>query len=336
MHDRRCAPPHSFEPMAAVEQRVEGLLQGVAADGDDATGALVAYVSGGKRLRSQLVMSAASIGSSWDEDEVARFGAFVELIHAGGLCHDDVVDRSAQRRSRASLAASHGVRAASVAGLYLMLGAYALVANATPVVRQAIARAAKRVAAGQADEMLDLYRWDVDPKTYLERCRAKTGALFELAAELGARASNLDTIERDAVTGFGAEIGLAFQLADDIRDLEGDAVIGRAFGTDLREGVYTLPVLLTVHGLHEGASELRDLLPRLRRVDDPAPVITEVRRLLWRNGSIAATAEFTAKVARRALGSIDGLPREIRPTFEKLADLAVQKIVRPPAKATAA
>jgi heptaprenyl diphosphate synthase len=336
MHDRKCSPPHCFEPMVAVQQRVEALLQEVAADADDATGALVAYVSAGKRLRSRLVFTAASVGRFWDDDEVAAFGAFVELIHAGGLCHDDIVDRSARRRSRASLAASHGVRAASVAGLYLMLGAYALVANATPVVRRAIARAAKQVAAGQANEMLDLYRCDVEPETYLERCRTKTGALFELAAELGARAAHLDAIERDAVIGFGAEIGLAFQLADDIRDLQGEAVIGRAPGTDLREGVYTLPVLRTIHGLHEGASELRDLLTRLRRIEDPTSTTAEVRRVLWRNGSIAATAEITANVVRRALGGIDALSGEMRPTFEEFANLAVQGIVRPPARATAA
>jgi len=322
--------------VAVAHHRIESLLEKVAKQADGSDGTLRAYVSGGKRLRARLVLATACVGASWDEDDVAAFGAFVELVHAGGLCHDDVVDRSPQRRGRASLAYSHGARAASLAGLHLIIGAYALIADKPRAVRQMVAHAAERVAIGQADEMIDLYRSDVDPEVYVARCRAKTGALFELAAELGGRAGHLDAVVREALGRFGAEVGLAFQLADDVRDLQGDAVVGRAPGTDLREGVYTLPVLKTAQGHHEGAAELRSLLPRIRRASDPTPLIAEVQRLLWRNGSVAATLDFTADVVARALANIEVLAQEVRPTFERFAESTLQTDVRRRGRATAA
>jgi heptaprenyl diphosphate synthase len=319
-----------------VERHIEDLLAEAAASADDEAGTLREYVRGGKRLRARMVIAAGAAGPRWREEEVARFGAFVELIHAGGLCHDDVVDRSSRRRERVSIAFSHGSRVAAMAGLHLMFHAYALVARSSRVVRGAIARSAERVARGQADEMLDLHRVDVEPDRYLARCRAKTGALFELAAELGARATAVAPPARMCLVGFASELGLAFQLADDVRDLQGEAVGGRAPGTDLREGVYTLPVLATLQGRHRGAPVLQAHLRELRRSARQDEVIESVRQLLWSNGAVEASLLLAVDAMRRAREQILPLRGPARAILEGLAEAAVPSTLRSLHKATAA
>lgn len=319
-----------------VARRIEDLLLSAAAAADDHEETLRGYVSGGKRLRARLVLAAGGAGPCWREEELARFGAFVELIHAGGLCHDDVVDRSSRRRARASIAFSHGSHVAAMAGLHLMLHAYALVARSSRVVRTAIARSAALVARGQADEMLDLHRLDVEPDRYIERCRAKTGALFALAAELGARATGVSPPLRRRLVGFACEMGLAFQLADDVRDLQGEAVSGREAGTDLREGVYTLPVLATLQGRHRGAADLRALLRELRHSARQDEVVESVRQLLCSNGAVEANLLEAMDAIRRARGQIVPLQGPARTTLERLAETAVPSSVRSMHKASAA
>lgn len=289
--------------------RVDDTLWRIAASGDGPAGALCSYVSGGKRLRARLAIAASTVGDSCDSEALVRYASFVEAIHAGGLCHDDVVDRSPRRRGEASLAASLGPRAASLAGLHLLLAAYELVADGDREVREAVGRAAERVASGQVDEMTELHRTDVSVTRYLERCRAKTGALFELAADLGARAGSASSSARRAVARFGAEVGLAFQLIDDVRDLRGEAVVGRPPGTDVREGVYTLPVLLTAQGLHGGGEEVRSALARVRMDAEATAAVERVRQIVSRNGSLAATlrhAHDAMARARECLGSLQG------------------------------
>lgn len=298
----------------AEQARVEGMLaaagQRLALPADS----MGAYLAGGKRLRARLVMLTASLGADTTPGVVARRAAFVELVHAGGLCHDDVVDRSDRRRARPALGAMHGSRTAGLAGLALMLEAYRLIASEPAPVRRMVARAARRVATGQADEMTDLYRVDVEPAAYLDRCRAKTGALFELAADLGARAGGVDEAMRRAVVAFAAEVGLAFQLADDVRDFRGEAVIGREAGTDLREGVYTLPVLLTAAGRHPGGAELRILLGRLRASRGMAvgASIADLTRLLTANGAMRATMVCAHEAVARAFDALAGQPLAAR------------------------
>lgn len=310
-----------------IEGRVEALIvrAGDAAAVDD--GALHRYLIGGKRLRARLVIAAGSAGGRADHEALARYGAFVELIHAGGLCHDDVVDRSPWRRSGPSLAHSHGRRTASLLGVHLMLRAYVLVADAPSGIRAAIAHAAACAASGQADEMSDLYRLDVTPDEYLARSRAKTATLFELAATLGADAAQVDPETRAAVVAFGADLGTAYQLADDLRDLTGDAVVGRRPGTDLREGAYPLPVLLTMNGRYEGAERLRVLLDRLRRAPDPAASIDDVRTLLSANGSIAGSLQLVTRLVRGARSRTAGLPAEARRRLERLLEQAIPATV---------
>jgi geranylgeranyl pyrophosphate synthase len=303
----------------AVERRLGLIAEEVPGVAD----AMPAYLASGKRLRARLLIAVGVQGTRPDVDAIERYATFVELVHAGGLCHDDIVDRSPMRRGRASIARSHGVRRAAGTGLYLMARAYENVAQAEDVVRAAVARAAARVARGQAVEMTDLYRETVEVEEYLDRVSDKTAALFELAAVLGGAAGGLDAPTRSTTERYAAAVGVAFQLADDIRDIVG-GVLGREVGTDIREGVYTLPVLLTLAGRYPEEARLRSALRRARRERSQASVDV-CCAVLRRNGSLAAAAEIV-------LGRIDGARRivsEMNPALRNallglLADLRLE------------
>lgn len=264
-------------------------------------GSMRAHVASGKLARGRIVANAAALGPERDEALVMRYASAVELIHAGALCHDDLVDRSATRRARPTVWYTVGARASLVAGLDLILRGVAQIAREPATIRRTVARATRRLARGQTDEYEDRFAVDVSPARYLRRAADKTGALYELAGLLGGTAGGLDRIDVRALGTYGAELGIAFQLLDDLRDLVGGPSLGREVGTDVREGVYTLPVLLTLAGAHPGADRLA------RRLEDDASdaTVAAIVELLRGNGAIEATAACAADRLHRALDALD-------------------------------
>ena len=299
----------------ALLRRIGDEIGGPTDDGSEAT--LRAYLAGGKRVRAEILLWIAVSRGTRGYEAGVRYAAFIELMHAGGLCHDDVVDRSAQRRGQPTIARLFGSHAASTIGLFLMLRAYRLLAADSVQVRRVVAIAADHVARGQADEMANLFNEQVEVDTYLERCGRKTAALFELAASLGATAADFDDVSADRLVRFARRLGMAFQLADDLRDFVGEAVIGREAGTDLREGVYTYPILLTLTEERPGAAELRRLLRKIRgdvSGSEAAAVVAAICRILRDNGTLHDAWQRTRAESDQAnlelLGLDDGALRE--------------------------
>ncbi len=265
---------------------------------------LASYVTEGKLLRARLILLAAALGPGGAGATAARYATFLELVHAGALCHDDIVDRSCLRRDRPTIACAFGPRTAVLAGLFLMVRALELLADDPPVVRRVVARALRDVARGQVDELGDLYVEEVSPEAYLRRAYGKTGALYELGGWLGAHAGHLAATEVDALSRFAGDVGLAFQLADDVRDLLGGPSFGREAGTDLREGVYTLPLLLTLAGRCAGGETLRRLLDGRGGVARLGQCV----RLLRANGALFATVQLARRRLENAVSALCTLP----------------------------
>jgi octaprenyl-diphosphate synthase len=291
----------------AAKREIERQLAAVAAELSVGEPGFVPFLAGGKRLRARLVFLTRALGDAGPSERVVRYAVFVELIHAGGLCHDDVVDHSTIRRGRASVAEGLGTQAAAFGGMFLMSRAYSLVADDDEAVRRVVGDAARRVASGQAAEMTDLFLETVSPEQYMARARDKTGALFELAAWLGAHAGGLGLGTVAELVCYASHVGLAFQLADDVRDFMGGPDLGREAGTDLREGVYTLPILLTLAGRCPGAAELRAGLRALRAGSSPA-AFESFRGLLGSNGAFARTRDIAAGLVADAVQCLSSLP----------------------------
>jgi geranylgeranyl pyrophosphate synthase len=226
----------------ALVRDIAGQIQGPA--GVRAAGIVAA---GGKRLRPLLTLLLAGDGPGPGDDAGERSlrvaAAATELIHVATLVHDDVLDRAPQRRGVPTIWATDGAGAAIASGDALLAAAFSVVArDARPAVSTILAAAAASLAAGELMQRADAYRLDITPQRYEQRVIGKTAALFDAACRLGAIHGGLDP---DAAGAIGADLGVAFQLLDDVLDIDGDpAVTGKARGTDLLDGTVTLPLAL--------------------------------------------------------------------------------------------
>jgi geranylgeranyl pyrophosphate synthase len=268
---------------------VEELLRSAVADRGErlSRDAVATLAAGGKRLRPMLVLLCA--GEEGDAAAV-RAASAIELVHMATLVHDDVLDDAPLRRGLPTVAATSGRDAAVATGDLLLSRAFALLADAGDERSvRLLAEASVALARGELAQRQDAFDRGIGEERYLARCRLKTATLFECACLLGRADEHL--------RGFGAGIGLAFQLLDDVLDVSGPPErTGKARGTDLLDGTVTLPLIeaaradpgireVDLHALDEaGAAALCDRIAAtgaLQRVRDRAlEMVAEAKRTL--------------------------------------------------------
>jgi geranylgeranyl pyrophosphate synthase len=227
--------------MAEVEQRLGELI----GDRDGRLGgeASATLAAGGKRLRPMLVLLCAGPSAG---AEAVRAATAVELVHMATLVHDDVLDAAPLRRGRETVFARAGRETATAVGDLLLSRAFAELASGdagAPRQVRLLAGAAVGLARGELAQRRDAFDLEITAERYLERCRLKTARLFECACLIGT-GPQPGTDGTEALVAFGREIGLAFQLLDDVLDVAGPAErTGKARGTDLLDGTVTLPLI---------------------------------------------------------------------------------------------
>jgi len=261
--------------MAEVEERLAELTVGYGDRlGAEAEATLTA---GGKRLRPLLVLMAAGDGAG---ERAVRAAAAVEMVHMATLVHDDVLDGAPVRRGRPTVVARSGRERALGVGDLLFSRAFAeLAVDGGEAEVTELSSASVALALGELAQRHDAYDTSVSEERYLERCSLKTARLFESACRVGRLASGAPGTER--LAEFGREIGLAFQLLDDVLDVTGPPErTGKARGTDLLDGTVTLPLILArrrdpslesaeLRGLDQaGAEELCDRIAASGALDD--------------------------------------------------------------------
>jgi geranylgeranyl pyrophosphate synthase len=216
--------------------------------------------AGGKRLRPLLLLvSARAYGYEAAYDRLITAAAGVELLHIASLVHDDTVDRAQIRRGMPTLNTVLSTGATILTGDFLFAQS-AMLAAATGSVEvvSVFAKTLGHLCDGQLKEMFDGHKLDQPIATYEQRIYGKTGSLYAGSAEMGAILANAPSSHCEALRAFGGELGIAFQMLDDILDLEGDAeTLGKPAGNDLRQGTVTLPVLLYAARLHRGSAAWR-------------------------------------------------------------------------------
>lgn len=253
--------------------------------------------AGGKRLRPALVLLSSRAGEA-GRPETDKAAASVELLHLATLYHDDVIDQTDVRRGVPTVHSKWGVEVAVLAGDYLFAVACILGAEAGGEVPALLSLALADVCEGQITETQTLDDPTRSVEGYLDTVARKTGALFRVSCELGAATSGAPESRRAALREYGHNLGIAFQLVDDLLDLVGDpAVTGKVPGTDLREGVFTLPVLLGC----ERDADLRSLLSSGER--DLAAVLPFIRS----TGAVDDALEEARRYGDAARNALDGL-----------------------------
>jgi geranylgeranyl pyrophosphate synthase len=237
--------------MERLEQRLSEVAAGHGRVLARHGGATIA--AGGKRLRPLLVFVAAGPGSGGagggdrgTAHGLLRAAVAVELIHSATLVHDDVLDAAALRRGRPTVFAEAGREIATATGDLLFSRAFAeLARNGRPDEIRELSGASSALARGELLQRADAWNAGITVARYLERCELKTARLFEAACRLGALEAGAPQPTVDALGQFGRQVGLAFQLLDDVLDVSGPAErTGKARGTDLLDGTVTLPFIL--------------------------------------------------------------------------------------------
>jgi octaprenyl-diphosphate synthase len=246
--------------------------------------------AGGKRLRPMLTLGAARLVGYRGERHIG-LAAVVEFIHTATLLHDDVVDESDLRRGLATANAVWGNKSSVLVGDFLFSRSFQLmVADGSLDILAILSEAAAVIAEGEVAQLVTANDTDTTEEDYLEVVRAKTAKLFAAACEIGAVVADRPTAERDALRAYGHNLGIAFQLVDDMLDYSAQqATLGKTVGDDFREGKITLPVVLAFRAADE---EQRAFWRRtLEDLEQKKGDFKRAASMLERAGALKATLE---------------------------------------------
>tara|TARA_B100000953_G_scaffold23193_1_gene19108 strand:- start:177 stop:1130 length:954 start_codon:yes stop_codon:yes gene_type:complete len=283
--------------------------------------------AGGKRVRPALAITASLV---LDEDPdvalwaVIRGGVAVELVHQGSLYHDDVMDDAETRRTVQSVNARWGNLEAILAGDYLLARASEIAADLGTEVAGLLAATIAALCEGQVREVRHAFDVDRSEEAYLASISGKTASLLATAARIGAIVADHSRDVVEAVTDFGHNYGMAFQVVDDLLDVTAtDEELGKPSGNDLVEGTYTLPVIRALAG--PAGDDLRSLLGG--PIDSAGR--DRARELVRADGAISSTRETAVGYLEDARVAIDGLPTN--PAVDAMlttCDLLVERLDR--------
>lgn len=263
--------------------------------------------SGGKRLRPAIYFLAARCGGSFSLQEAMPLGVALEMMHMASLVHDDVIDSADTRRGSATANAKWGNQISILAGDYLFAKAFALVAenNYSKRVDRQLARLICDLSSGELIQNKEIYHASCDVDEYFERIAKKTANFIAIACQLGGDVAKLPESQIQALYDFGYNVGMAFQLTDDLLDLTSDnKTLGKPAGNDILQGIVTLPAIRALE-----VSPDRD---ELRRIVTDRSMTPEMVQRALEIVRASDGIEFTRKKVEEFLhGAIAALPEEM-------------------------
>lgn len=322
--------PNVFATMHADLLRVDARVAEAADIDFPAVSALIAEVvaAGGKRLRPTLLLLAGR-AFRYDLEPLVTAAAGVELLHTASLVHDDYIDRAALRRGKPTLNSVLSSGAVILVGDYLFAQS-AMLAAATENNRvvAVFARTLGDICDGQLREMFDAHRLDQSREDYDRRIYGKTASLFAGAAEMGAILGGASEPAIQELRAFGRELGLAFQVMDDVLDLRATSSdLGKPAGNDLRQGTVTLPTMLYAAGLAKGSAEADHLRAVIAGDVTDDGGVEALLRTIRASGAIGAAIAVAEEHVDRAKARLD-LVRddETRALLAEIADFALERV----------
>ncbi len=278
---------------------------------------------GGKRLRPALVLLASGACGYFGPHRL-DIAAVVEFIHTATLLHDDVVDESELRRGRKTANTQFGNAASVLVGDFLYSRAFQMMLVAQDMrVMEVLATATNTIAEGEVLQLMNIRNAGISEGEYLNVIRRKTAKLFEAAAQLGAVLAKSSAEVEQGLARYGAHLGTAFQLVDDVLDYSGDSEsIGKNLGDDLSEGKATLPLIFILHnGSVEQKAVVRAAIENGERGD-----LLQVKAALLAGGALKYAYDAAYGEAMMARESIACLPNSsFKDSLLELSDFAVER-----------
>jgi octaprenyl-diphosphate synthase len=282
--------------------------------------------AGGKRLRPMLTLASAQL-CGYQGTRQVTLATCVEFIHTATLLHDDVVDESELRRGMQSANAIFGNKASVLVGDFLFSRSFELmVEDGSLKVLGILSRASSVIAEGEVLQLLTTNDTETGESQYLEVIKSKTAQLFAAACRIGAVVAERPKVEEDALDSFGMNLGIVFQLIDDVLDYRADQTkLGKTVGDDFREGKITLPVILAFRrGNDEERTFWRRTLEDLERTDDD---LARAIELMEKHGALSDSvdrARHYGAIARDALGIFKECPE--KRALINLIDFCIQRV----------
>ena len=309
----------AFEPIAPDLERIEKIMIEVSAGATSFLTEFTTYLTkaGGKRLRPALTVLAAHLGKGHNPD-VDVTAAAIEMTHLATLYHDDVIDEADLRRGVPSANQKWGNKVAILAGDYLFARASKISAEVGGEVPAVLADAIAQVVQGQIMELESAYDPRRTEDKYLRTIHGKTASLLEACTGLGSSLGGCDTAVNGAMKKFGIAFGYAFQVADDLLDLAAtEEELGKLPGTDLRDGVYTLPVIF--------AAQAEPAL--IEKLGTPSVDVDWIREATVDCGAFNRARSAAEGYVEQALGLLELTPAgEARSTLQALTRLVVDRV----------
>jgi len=280
---------------------------------------------GGKRMRPMLTLACATL-LGYPGTRHHKLAAAVEFIHTATLLHDDVVDGSGMRRGKRTANLIWGNPASVLVGDFLFSRAFELmVEDGSLRVLRILSHASAVIAEGEVDQLTAQRRIETDEDHYLDIISAKTAALFAAACRVSPVVAEASEEAEHALEAYGRNVGIAFQLSDDVIDYASDAAtMGKGVGDDFRDGKMTLPVILAyARGSDDDRAFWRSAIGGERISDDD---LGRAIRLLQDSGALADTVERARQYARRAIDALAMFPAsKAKAALTEAAEFAVAR-----------
>lgn len=281
--------------------------------------------SGGKRLRPMLTLASSRV-VGYEGTRQCKLAACVEFIHTATLLHDDVVDESALRRGKDTANAVWGNQASVLVGDFLFSRAFELmVEDGSLKVLKILSGASSIIAEGEVQQMMTASDLSTDEDTYLEVIGAKTAALFASACQISAVVAERPETEENALAAFGRNLGLAFQIIDDVLDYNANQIaLGKTVGDDFQEGKMSLPIILA----HQRGSDAeREFWHRtIAELDQNPGDLETAIGLLKTTGALEDAAKRAQHYADRAIDCLSLFPTSsARDALANVVDFCIQR-----------
>ena len=276
--------------------------------------------SGGKRIRPQLAIISARMGGYTGPDAVTLSGA-IECIHTATLLHDDVVDGADTRRGRPAANTLWSNEMCVLAGDFILAKAFRALTSLKDIrILEIVSGTTERLSEGELFQMMNIGNMDITEEDYIQVITDKTAVLMEAACRGGAILGGLDAGKEEALARFGFNLGIAFQMTDDVIDYRSDKeTMGKTPGKDIEEGKLTLPLIAALRTADAAErSRIRQMIQdgKLSEKD-----LEWVRDFLNRRGGIEYTLMKSRDYLREATGYLDVFPdSEEKTSLKRLAD----------------
>lgn len=282
--------------------------------------------SGGKRVRpALLILTNYAAGGGGDQENVIRLATVMEMLHTATLVHDDIIDNADLRRNRASVNSRFGNQTAVLMGDWLYMSAFETSLRERSLeILDILTRLTRKMTEGELIQLTMIGRLDITESDYFDILKRKTAYLFSACAEIGAILAGAGFEQQKAVSEYGMNLGIAFQLADDILDLTSDAErLGKAAGSDLLEGKITLPLIY----LLAAEPELRSNFEQIMLTGEYNELSREeIREKLEEHGTLDSIRDEARRFAVAAGKNLAVLAKsEYRDALEGIANFVIDR-----------